>query len=185
MAAPLEALTARAAMLQNGTFKLVERVPDEQLRRRLAPTAPPMLFHVWHMARWADRVQARVSAILPATRPGQPEIWIADRLAEAWKIETPLGTFDSGMEMGDEANAALVLPSTRTVIEYAHRAYDAVGRVIGAAREEDLALRGKDIYDRESTVATMLVAHLTHQNRHLGMIEALAGVMGESGTASV
>jgi hypothetical protein len=70
-------------------------------------------------------------------------------------------------------------------VDYATRAFAAAEEAFGALREDDLELRGTDLYDRESTVATMLVGHLTHLNRHLGMIEALVGIAGDSGTASV
>jgi hypothetical protein len=185
MNATTEARSARAKMVHEGTLKLVTRTDESRLRQRLGPTAPPMAFHLWHMARWADRLQARVSSAVPRQRPGRQELWISQRLADAWKIEVPLGKFDSGMEMGDEASTALVLPTKSALVDYATRAFAAAEEAFGALRDDDLELRGTDLYDRESTVATMLVGHLTHLNRHLGMIEALVGIAGDSGTASV
>ena len=185
MSAAGEALAARATMVHEGTLKLVARTDEPRLLRRLGPTAPPMAVHLWHMARWADRLQARASSAVPRQAPGRQELWIGERLANAWKIEVRLRKFDSGMEIGDEASAAVVLPTKRALLDDATRAFEAAQRSFDAVDDDDLVLRSADLYDCESTVATMLVGHLTHQHRHLGMIEALVGVVGDSGTASV
>ncbi len=47
--------------------------------------------------------------------------------------------------------------------------------------------RSKEVSDApgvETTVAGDLGFHLSHANRHLGMIEALRGVLGIKGTAT-
>ncbi len=185
MSAAAEALAARAKLLHDGALKLAERTDDAALRERPRRTAPPIAFHLWHMARWADRLQARITAAVPSLSPGRSEIWVGERIADQWKITTPLGKFDSGMEMGDEASVALTLPTKAALVDYVTRAFDAAQRAFDGIADDDLDLRGRDLYDRESTVAAMLVGHLTHLNRHLGMIEALIGIAGGSGTASV
>ena len=54
------------------------------------------------------------------------------------------------------------------------------------ARVEDRHLEQTlvDPYGDETEVAEMLLNHLSHADRHLGMIEALRGVLGEQGTAT-
>ena len=185
MSAATEALAERAARLHSTALNLVARVDQEHLLKRLGPTAPPAAFHLWHMARWADRLQARVTAAVPHLGLAQDELWTGERMAEAWRVAVPLGTFDSGMEMGDDVAARLALPEKAVVVDYATRAFAAAGHCFDSVQDGDLERRGKDLYDKEGTVASMLVGHLQHLNRHLGMIEALVGVMGESGTASV
>jgi DinB family protein len=184
VSATTEALARRATMLHTSAVELVEKVADDKMVRRLGPTAPPIAFHLWHMARWADRMQARVSALVP-NGTAATEIWARECLADAWRIEVPLGRFDSGMEMGDEASAAFVFPTKASLLDYTHKAFDAAQRLYDGLGDANLEARGRDMYDREASVAAMLVAHLTHLNRHLGMIEALVGVSGEKGTASV
>jgi hypothetical protein len=39
-------------------LKVTEDLTDEGLRQQFAATAPPAGWHLWHIARWADRVQA-------------------------------------------------------------------------------------------------------------------------------
>ena len=154
-------------------MKVLERVDDERLTKPLGPTAPPIAFHLWHMARWADLMQARVSAAVPQIDE-RPEIWTSEQLAQAWHVEVPLGKFDSGMEMGDEASASMTFPTKRTLVDYVQRALEAALEMYTLVSDDDAAIVVRDPYDRQASVATMLVANLTHLNRHLGMIEALA-----------
>ena len=185
MSAVTDALSERANRLHDTTLKLVGRIDEGVLLRRLGPTAPPPGFHLWHMARWADRMQALATAAVPSLGPAQQELWVRERIAEAWRLAVPLGTFDSGMEMGDEMAARLVLPGKAALVDYATRAFAAAQRAFTSVRDEDLDRRGKDLYGNEGSVASLLVGHLQHLSRHLGMIEALVGVSGASGTASV
>jgi DinB family protein len=185
MSAITDALAERANRLHDTALKLVTRVDEDVLLHRFGPTAPPPAFHLWHMARWADRMQALASAAVPALGPADQELWVREGIAQAWSVAVPLGTFDTGMEMGDDAAAQLVLPGKAALLDYATRAFAAAQRVFAAVRDADLERRGKDLYGNEGSVASLLVGHLQHLNRHLGMIEALVGVSGESGTASV
>lgn len=185
MSAVTDALAERANRLHDTTLALVTRLDDPVLLHRLGPTAPPPAFHLWHMARWADRMQALASAAVPSLAPVQPELWVRERIADAWRVAVPLGTFDTGMEMGDDTAARLDLPGKAALVDYATRAFAAAQRVFAAVRDDDLQRRGTDLYGREGSVASLLVGHLQHLNRHLGMIEALVGVSGKSGTASV
>ncbi|HEY6957411.1 MAG TPA: DinB family protein [Candidatus Limnocylindria bacterium] len=185
MSAVTDALAERANRLHDTALKLVARVDEDVLLRRFGPTAPPPGFHLWHMARWADRMQALASAVVPALGPAQQEIWVRERIADGWGVTVPLGTFDTGMEMGDETAARLVLPGKALLLEYATRAFAAAQRAFALTRDEDLERMGTDLYGKEGSVASLLVGHLQHLNRHLGMIEALVGVSGTSGTASV
>jgi hypothetical protein len=42
-----------------------------------------------------------------------------------------------------------------------------------------------DLYGDDTTIGDVILNHLSHADRHLGMIEALRGVLGERGTATV
>lgn len=185
MSAVTDALAERAGRLHDTALRLVTRLDEDVLLRRLGPTAPPPAFHLWHMARWADRMQSLASGAVPSLGPAHGELWQRERIAAAWRIAVPLGTFDSGMEMGDETAARLVLPGKAALVDYATLTFAAAQRAFATVRDDDLDRRGKDLYGNEGSVASLLVGHLQHLNRHLGMIEALVGVMGASGTASV
>lgn len=42
-----------------------------------------------------------------------------------------------------------------------------------------------DLYDERSTIADAIADATSHSDRHLGMIEALRGVLGNHGTVTV
>ena len=42
-----------------------------------------------------------------------------------------------------------------------------------------------DLYEQKTSIGTVVMSHLTHANRHLGMIEALKGMLGVRGTATL
>ena len=48
------------ARLHEQVLKLATRLSDEQLAWRLNLHTPSISFHLWHIARWADRLQARI-----------------------------------------------------------------------------------------------------------------------------
>jgi hypothetical protein len=105
----------------------------------LTPTATPAGWHLWHIARWADVLQAshpnrRFSPDVPWDRSRQ--IWAIDKLASHWGLQAE--------RLG--------------ILEVAAGARVPVG--------------------------ADLMFHVTHANRHLGMIEALRGVLDLRGTAT-
>lgn len=170
-------------------LEIVADLSEQQFAWRPDPHAPPIAFHLWHMARWADRVQASLPDMSPslAGRLGtRGELWQSQALAERWGWQPgPLGYGDTGMELGDDMAADLRLPDKAELLEYAGAAFDAADRAIGALDDRLLLERGADVYGRENTVAYVLLVHLSHASRHLGTIEGLRGVQGLRGTATV
>jgi hypothetical protein len=141
------------------------------------------------MARWADRLQATLPAMMiapaPPTRTAY-EIWEIDGLARQWEWHTAtLGYGQTGMEMSDEMAADLKLPHKQMLVDYARAAFAAADRAVGVLEDHQLEERGIDIYGQENTVGYVLLVHLSHASRHLGMIECLRGMQGLRGTATV
>src|SRR6476659_2667371 len=103
-------------------LKLANRVSDEQLAWRLNLHTPSISFHLWHIARWADRLQARIPDMSPemTERLGRStELWETEKLTDSWQISvSALGYGDTGMEMSDEMAANFVLPSKSVLIGY-------------------------------------------------------------------
>jgi hypothetical protein len=182
-------LAERLAKTHARLIEIVADLSEDQVGWRLDLHAPPIGFHLWHMARWADRVQATLPAMSAALgerldAPG--EIWEANALARQWGWQTEqLGYGQTGMELGDELAAELQLPSRDVLVDYARQAFAAANSAFGALDDSLLQERGIDIYGRENSVAYVLLVHLSHASRHLGMIEALRGVGGLRGTATV
>jgi hypothetical protein len=168
-------------------LEIVDDLSEPQLIWRPGPHALSIGFHLWHMARWADRLQATLPTMALAQSPDAAlELWETERLAERWSWQADtLGYGQSGMEMGDEMAADLKLPEKQALVGYARLAFAAADRVVGLLEDAQLEARGADIYGHESSVGYVLLVHLSHASRHLGMIECLRGVQGLRGTATV
>jgi hypothetical protein len=168
--------------------RIVEELTEDQMMIGSA-TSPSIAFHVWHVARWADLLQARMpgmTAELERQLGEGEQIWDVEQLADKWSLAArDLGGDATGMGMADEVSAALRLPAKGPLLDYARRAFEAANRAVEAADEEQLREDCKDLYGRQTSVGAAVLSHLAHVNRHLGMIEALRGVRGLHGTATV
>jgi hypothetical protein len=169
-------------------LRLVEDLSDEQLTAS-TPHSPSIAFHVWHVSRWADLLQARMpgmTEMLGRTLGEGKQIWDDEHLSEQWGLaRLDLGGDATGMGMDDDVSAALPLPPKDRLLDYARRAFEAANRAVDAADEEQLRESCTDLYGRKTSVGAAVLGHLAHVNRHLGMIEALRGVRGLRGTATV
>jgi len=190
MSVPVSSVVAyRVRQAHQLTLKLGEDLSEEQLRWSPGPLAPSIAFHVWHTARWADLLQAKLREMTDALKerlgPGG-EIWEAERLAEQWGLDAgTLGPGSTGMGMDDDASAALPLPEKERLIDYSRRAFAAMDEAVALVGDEDLSESCIDQYGGRTSVGSAVLSHATHVNRHLGMIEALRGVLGVRGTATV
>jgi len=156
---------------------LVEALTDEQLRWRPGSHAPSIGFHVWHLARWADFDAHEVE--------GTTQIWHAQGLGAAWGFPSSgLGEAEAGTEMGDDASERLVLPGKAALLDYTRSAFTAVDGLLDRLSEDQQrgAPRAPDVGDEKLT--DLIFTYLTHDNRHLGMIEAVRGLLGLRGSAT-
>ena len=171
-------LSDRFARTHAWILEALEPLDDAALGHQIGPHAPSIAFHAWHVARWADRVQARLGAA--------PELWESNRVAQRWGLdEVALGTHATGMGLDDEASASLPLPPKEELLAYIREAFGAADRAAAALRDEDLEVEVIDHYDRPAPRAKILIAHTGHSSRHLGMIEALRGVEGDQGSVTL
>jgi hypothetical protein len=172
----LEQLGIERRETHNRVLALVQDLSDDQLAWRFALTAPTIAFHVWHLARWADHDRAIVE--------GTAQIWRARDLAQAWGFpDAGLGSDDTGTGMGNDVSNDLVLPPKAALLDYATVAFAALDKALSALPAESL-LRPIEAPENEDSAVKMLTGYLSHDNRHLGMIEALRGVLGLQGTAT-
>jgi uncharacterized damage-inducible protein DinB len=181
-------IVARITRAHGQVLDLTADLPEEALRWQAGSHAPAIRFHLWHLARWADTVQANLPGLTPALgrRLGAAEeAWVAEGLAHRWGL-TPgqLGGGDTGMGMDDDVSAALPLPDREALLAYTRRAFAATEQRLAALSPADLDAPCTDLYGKVNVVGDVLLSHLTHVNRHLGMIEALRGVQGARGTAT-
>ena len=169
-------------------LEAVADVDEAAFARSGGTTAPSIAFHVWHTARWADRLQAHLAGMTDEMRRRlgeRQQLWTRDALAAGWGLPAgDLGEDDSGMGMDEDVSMTMPLPAKETLQQYARQAFTAANEAVAAADDEQLTTSGIDLYGRETSVAAAVGAHIAHASRHLGMIEALKGVAGARGTAS-
>jgi hypothetical protein len=173
-------LASRYRRNQENLFELVSGLTDEQIAWTPNETTPSVGFHVWHLARWADYLQELING-----RGSQ--LWEAEGLAARWNMETKsLGYAQTGMEMDEKSALALPIPEKAILLEYARRSFAAAQQAV--AKIEDNAFfavyecfHGENWHDGH--IGPIVITWMTHDNRHLGMIECLIGLQGHSGSA--
>jgi len=167
----------------------IQDLSEEQIRWQHGPQAPSIRFHLWHAARWADKVQSALPGLtddLNRRLGTSTELWESDGLEGRWGLtDHHRGVNDTGMGLDDEASASLPLPGKDVLLAYARRVFEAADRAAAAVDDVQFRAPCTDLYGRENVVGDVLLSHLTHVNRHLGMIEALRGILGTRGTATM
>ena len=196
-------LIQRVQMTHGWILKITEDLTDEQLAWRLSQTGPPPIgWHLWHISRWADRLQASFPSERPeANRHADPNqgIWETEGLAAQWGLNPDLlGLLETGALM-DKASASL-LPEVGKdkLLAYARRTFALVDQALddldvdqfSGARKSILALQiidGSAIPGpgADTTAAGDIGLHLSHASRHLGMMEVIRGMQGLRGTATI
>ena len=114
---------------------------EEQLTWPPGGSAHAIAWSLWHLARWADHLQATLPAMTPvlATRLGRRhQIWLADDLAAQWRMAPGLlGYEESGMTMDDAEAAHLALPGKEVLLDYVRCAFAAAVRAVGAVDDHE------------------------------------------------
>jgi hypothetical protein len=189
------------AMLVINTFNktnhmmlgFLKKLTNEQLHFRLHAEHHPIAFHAWHVGRWTDHFQASVPGMtheLSRRLPPGAQIWETEGVAEHWGFNSAdLGFASTGMNMPDELALRLQFPPKDILLEYVERAFTLAQKAVAAI--DDVQFQTAEEFQPltsgiwgESTVGDAVIAHLTHNNRHLGMMECLLGLQGQSGTAT-
>ena len=186
--AVVENLVGRISFIHGSFLEGVGDLDEDSFRARPGAKAPSIAFHLWHTARWADAFQERFGSFAPelARFAGREQIWDARDLARAWGLGDVLGKEATGMGLDDDASAALPLPAKDDVTSYARESFAAAEDVFRGVDDDELPLPTADFYGEGGWVVLEHFGwHLTHASRHLGMIEALKGVLGVEGTVTV
>ncbi len=194
----VDLLRTRVSWVHEALVRGGEAAEDALITHAFSQVAPPLGWHIWHMARFADRVQSKLAVVTHGTL--HPQIWHRDGLAQAWHLRPEqLGVFETGMcQAPEHAQLTVSTAGRERILAYAGAAFEACNAVVGQLAEGDL----ETLYDgqldyeqsgdrdtpagtRESTVAQDLIEHISHGSRHVGMMEALRGLSDSPGTLSI
>lgn len=180
----LRRLTRANALL----IEIVTGMYEEQASRWSAPTAPSAKWHLWHVARWSDIVQ---SNLLPVANGEADlankgaELWDALGIPDEWELNvSSSGKHGGGTGSGNTEAVNLGLPNMIRVVGYARSAFELCEMRFS---QIDEGLFESDFYDWDGVriqVGDAMFGHISHLNRHLGMIEAIKGVLGLDGSAT-
>jgi uncharacterized damage-inducible protein DinB len=167
---------------------LLNRLSDDQLHWQPNSQSHSIAFEAWHVARWADHLHAHLPVMTPglaAQFPQQDEIWQQQGLAKTWGFPASgrLGLDETGMHMEDDLAVRLPLPEKAALLDYAARAFAAAEAIVAQLPEDQLLER--NVENPQECVLDVLLSHLAHDGRHLGMMECLAGLLTGRGTATV
>jgi hypothetical protein len=200
-----DSLSTRIKWTHQSIISSTEVLTEEEFTRQPGPTSPPIGWHVWHVSRWADRLQAsfRNSSQSAESQTVFPdEIWIVEDMATHWDLNPDnLGLLETGAGMDVKVAVEVALCEHSKLFNYAGRVFEAAEKWIDDYRFEQLqqirpsvlpqiqkSPEDKPIItgERQGSVFDDLLFHATHASRHLGMIEALRGTLFSiPGTTSI
>jgi hypothetical protein len=160
----------------------VSRRTDAALFNEVRGAANSIGFNLWHVARWDDSLfpglAQQVPPLLSKLAPRE-QVWTRRGLAKAWAMPEQLGGGGAGTGLPRDDAQGLRLPEPEVVIAYAAEVFEGFSGILGRLDPSMLALEASP----GRTVGSRVIYYWEHAARHLGMVEALRGVLGESGSA--
>ena len=170
----LDLLRARERLVHERLLGVVADLGDERIGWRPAPTAHSIGSALWHCARVDDNVQSDLT--------GGPLLWEQGEYARRWRHPEA----GAGTGWDDEQAASLPLPPPSELLDYVRSVFDAIDGWAARTSDAQLAetVRGHFAHGRETMKGDALIRSLDHNNRHLGEIEYIKGLLGFRGSAT-
>lgn len=174
--------------LHKNVLDLAESLTDQQLRWKPEGYATSIGFHLWHLARESDYLRARILERVPQLGPDFGEaqqIWDKEKLAEQWGFPATLGE-TVGTGLSDEDAANLPLPPKTAVLDYLRRSYAAAEAFVELLDQRYPVFEHVDaeLRPRIQNIRLNILVFLSHDGRHLGMMECLKGLQTGFGSAT-
>lgn len=169
-------------------LNLAESLDDEQLNWKPDGYSTSIGFHLWHLARESDYLKAAIlyhnPQFVPEFGDGK-EIWEVQALAQKWGFPVELHA-TVGTGLSDEAAANLPIPLKGELLRYLRDSYNAIEQFIEQLDAKYPNFEGVDegLSKKIEMVRLNLVVFLTHDCRHLGMMECLKGLQTGFGSAT-
>lgn len=161
---------------------------EEQLHWRPKGYSTSIGFHLWHLARESDFLRAVLLERTPQLGPdfGEPgEIWAAEELARRWGFPSEL-TATVGTGLDDDIAASLPIPPKDELVDYLRRSYNSLEAFVELLdrRYPTLDGLGEELQRKLQKIRLNLLVFISHDCRHLGMMECLKGLQTGFGSAT-
>ncbi len=156
--------------------EIVSDLNDDQLAWSPQPGAHSLGFVIWHIARCDDNY-------LRVHIQGRQEIWQEERWYDRWNMDPE----STGMLLSDDQAADLVLPAKADIVDYCRRVWDEVDDFVAGLGSSGMAQTVRNIpRTTDMTIGQIIVSHIAgHDNRHLGEMEYIKGLMGMRGSVTL
>jgi hypothetical protein len=167
---------------------LTESLSDEQLCWKPEGYNNSIAFNLWHIARWSDNLIAEILEEFPELGldlVDPREIWEQDSLAERWGLPPVL--YPGGTGLSDEAADDLIFPSNDEILAYLRKTFARTEEFIEKFDSQypvSQPIQDPELLKKLSTIRWNVYYYLMHHCRHLGMMEALKGLLTGKGSAA-
>ena len=169
-------------------LKFAEGLEDDQLHWKPEGYSTSIGFHLWHLARESDYLKAAILKYYPNLKLGlseEGEIWARENLAQKWGF--PAEAHETvGTGLSDEIAANLPIPKKDDLLIYLRSSYEAIENFIDLLDTHYSTFENLDeeLIKKIQNVRLNLLVFLTHDCRHLGMMECLKGLQTGFGSAT-
>jgi len=169
-------------------LNFAEELTDEQLNWKPVGYSTSIGFHLWHLARESDYLKSAILHYYPGLELGlddEGEIWVNEKLAEKWGF--PVEAHETvGTGFSDEVAAGLPIPQKTELVAYLQNSYTTLESFIELLdiRYATFDNLDEEVVNKVQKIRLNLLVFLTHDCRHLGMMECLKGLQTGFGSAT-
>ena len=169
-------------------LSLADDLNDEQLNWKPEGYSTSIGFHLWHLARESDYLKAAIlyhnPQFIPEFGDGM-QIWENESLAQRWGFPEDLHQ-TVGTGLSDEVAATLPIPQKDELLGYLRSSYAAIECFIERldTKYPDFAHVDEELEKKIEMARLNLLVFLSHDCRHLGMMECLKGLQTGFGSAT-
>ncbi|HET6823438.1 MAG TPA: DinB family protein [Anaerolineales bacterium] len=169
-------------------LNLANDLNEEQLHWKPEGYSTSIGFHLWHLARESDYLKAAILHHYPQVVTefdDSKEIWEKESLARKWGF--PEGLHQTvGTGLSDEVAATLPIPKKEELLGYLRRSYEDIECFIETldAKYPTFENLNEELRKKIQGIRLNLLVFLSHDCRHLGMMECLKGLQTGFGSAT-
>jgi hypothetical protein len=174
--------------IHNVVLEFAESLDEEQLLWRPRGYSTSIGFNLWHLARESDYLKAVILERTPqlgADFGEAKEIWAREGLAQKWGFPTELNA-TVGTGLSDEIATTLPIPKKDELVHYLKHSYDSLEQFVQLLDERypNFENVDEDLKKKLENIRLNLLIFLSHDCRHLGMMECLKGLQTGFGSAT-